>query len=35
MPAITGVSLIVVGVVLTQLVRGWLAKRKLRVGGAA
>ncbi|MES2659785.1 MAG: hypothetical protein V4689_14295 [Verrucomicrobiota bacterium] len=28
MPAITGVSLIVVGVVLTQLIRGWLAKKK-------
>ena len=31
MPAITGISLIVVGVVLTQMVRGWLAKRKRAV----
>lgn len=35
MPAITGVSLIAVGVVLTQVVRGWLAKRKLRLEGSA
>ena len=28
MPALTGLSLIAVGVVLTQLVRGWLTKRK-------
>lgn len=28
MPALTGISLIAVGVVLTQLVRGWLGKRK-------
>jgi uncharacterized membrane protein YdjX (TVP38/TMEM64 family) len=28
MPALTGISLIAVGVVLTQLVRGWLARRK-------
>lgn len=31
MPVITGVSLIAVGVVLTQLIRGWLAKKKKRV----
>lgn len=30
-PALSGVSLIVVGAVLTQLVRGWLAKRKRAV----
>lgn len=30
MPALTGISLIVVGVVLTHSVRGWLAKRKLK-----
>lgn len=35
MPAITGVSLIAVGVVLTQAARGWLAKRKLRLEGSA
>ena len=29
MPALTGLSLIVVGAVLTHSVRGWLAKRKL------
>jgi uncharacterized membrane protein YdjX (TVP38/TMEM64 family) len=29
-PVITGVSLIVVGVVFTQLVRGWLARKKLK-----
>jgi len=29
MPALTGISLIAVGVVLTQMVRSWLAKRKL------
>lgn len=29
MPAITGVSLIILGAVLTHLVRGWLAKKKL------
>ena len=28
MPAITGISLIALGAVLTQLIRGWLAKRK-------
>jgi uncharacterized membrane protein YdjX (TVP38/TMEM64 family) len=28
MPALTGISLIAVGVVLTQFVRGWLARRK-------
>lgn len=28
MPALTGLSLIAVGVVLTQLVRGWLGRRK-------
>ncbi|MEO5917106.1 MAG: VTT domain-containing protein [Luteolibacter sp.] len=28
MPALTGISLIVVGAVFTHLVRGWLAKRK-------
>lgn len=34
MPAITGVSLIALGVVLTQLIRGWLSKRKrTAVGG--
>ena len=33
MPALTGISLIVVGVVFTHLVRGWLAKRKERVAG--
>lgn len=32
MPAITGVSLIALGAVLTQLVRGWLAKRKRTAG---
>lgn len=31
MPALTGISLIALGVVLTQLVRGWLAKRKQAV----
>jgi uncharacterized membrane protein YdjX (TVP38/TMEM64 family) len=30
-PALTGISLIALGVVLTQLVRGWLAKRKTSV----
>lgn len=30
MPALTGVSLIAAGVVLAQLVRGWLEKKKLR-----
>lgn len=30
-PALTGISLIVLGVVLTQLVRGWLARRKRAV----
>ena len=30
-PALSGISLIVVGAVLTQLVRGWLAKRKRAV----
>lgn len=34
MPAITGVSLIAVGVVLTQFIRGWLAKRKRTVEGS-
>ena len=29
MPALTGISLIAVGVILTHSVRGWLAKRKL------
>ena len=29
MPALTGISLIAVGVILTQMVRGWLAKRKM------
>jgi len=33
MPVITGVSLIALGVVLTQLVRGWLGKRKRAVTG--
>jgi uncharacterized membrane protein YdjX (TVP38/TMEM64 family) len=33
--AVTGVSLIVLGGVLTHLVRGWLAKKKLRVEGSA
>ncbi|MEO7098010.1 MAG: hypothetical protein ABI162_01515 [Luteolibacter sp.] len=28
MPALTGISLIVLGVVLTHLVRGWMSKRK-------
>lgn len=28
MPALTGISLIAVGVVLTQFIRGWLARRK-------
>lgn len=32
MPALTGISLIAVGVVLTQLIRGWLARRKQVVG---
>ena len=27
-PALTGISLIAVGVILTQVIRGWLAKRK-------
>lgn len=31
MPALTGISLIALGVVLTQFVRGWLAKRKQAV----
>lgn len=31
MPALTGISLIAVGVILTQMVRGWLAKRKRAV----
>ena len=29
MPALTGISLIAVGIILTQMVRGWLAKRKM------
>jgi uncharacterized membrane protein YdjX (TVP38/TMEM64 family) len=33
MPAITGISLIALGAVLTQLIRGWLAKRKRAVVG--
>jgi uncharacterized membrane protein YdjX (TVP38/TMEM64 family) len=32
-PVITGVALIIVGIVLTQWVRGWLAKKKLKVEG--
>ena len=28
MPALTGISLIVLGIVLTHLVRGWMSKRK-------
>ncbi|GAA5128492.1 VTT domain-containing protein [Luteolibacter yonseiensis] len=32
MPALTGISLIAVGVVLTQLVRNWLARRKQVAG---
>ena len=32
MPALTGISLIVAGAVFTHLVRGWLARRKERVG---
>ncbi len=31
MPALTGISLIAVGVILTQMIRGWLAKRKRTV----
>ncbi len=31
-PAITGISLIALSVVLTQLLRGWLAKRKKALG---
>jgi hypothetical protein len=30
MPALTGVSLIAAGVVLAQVLRGWLGKKKLR-----
>ena len=33
MPALTGISLIAAGAVFTHLVRGWLAKRKVRVAG--
>jgi uncharacterized membrane protein YdjX (TVP38/TMEM64 family) len=33
MPTITGVSLIAVGVVLTQMIRRWLAKKRLRIEG--
>jgi len=33
MPALTGISLIAVGVVFTQLIRGWLARRKQVVDG--
>lgn len=33
MPALTGISLIVVAVVFTHLVRGWLARKKERVVG--
>jgi uncharacterized membrane protein YdjX (TVP38/TMEM64 family) len=33
MPVLTGVSLIVVGIVLTHLIRGWLARRKTGKGG--
>ena len=32
MPALTGVSLIVLGIVLTHLIRGWLAGKKRAVG---
>ena len=32
--ALWGLSLIALGAVLTHLIRGWLAKRKLRVGGS-
>lgn len=32
LPALTGVSLIVLGLVFTHLVRGWLAKRKMVAG---
>lgn len=32
-PAITGVSLIAVGFVLTQLIRRWLAKKRLKLEG--
>jgi len=32
MPALTGVSLIVLGLVVTHLIRGWLAKRKMVAG---
>ena len=31
LPALTGISLIVIGVVFTHLLRGWLAKKKLAV----
>lgn len=34
MPALTGVSLIAVGAVLTQMIRGWLANRKRTVVGS-
>lgn len=33
MPAITGLSLIAVGVVLTQMIRRWLAKKRLGIEG--
>ena len=29
MPALTGISLIAVGAIFTQMIRGWLAKRKM------
>jgi uncharacterized membrane protein YdjX (TVP38/TMEM64 family) len=32
LPALTGISLIAVGVVLTQFLRGWLARRKQAMG---
>jgi len=32
LPALTGVSLIVLGLVVTHLIRGWLAKRKMVAG---
>ena len=32
LPALTGISLIVLGLVFTHLIRGWLAKGKIRKG---
>ena len=32
-PALTGISLIAVGVIVTQMIRGWLARKKLKAEG--